>query len=285
MQVTDGVQVIADTTPVWADAQLRVSDISSYEVDLWAADYITEVTEVRLAATLSELDTIPWSPYSEITNTTRTWDAPIVFARYRTASGKESEVVSSTVEAITFEPIQAAFAISPTICAGVEPYIANESFPLCEQCNWHWDFGNNTTSESMEPLFNYGASFYTGYQTPGTYTITLTATSLFNTSSAAQQVEVLPTPSSSFTIERSGPTIIVRAEDTMASNWTWNFGDGSTASGSSIAAHTYTDTLFLTNNPVPISLTVEDTNGCASTSIQYLPHETRIHLPLIVRGN
>lgn len=279
-------EIISDTTPPWTEVQLHVNDATTFTLDLWAADYVTDVTKVRIATTPEALQNQSWLSYSETSTETYRWDHPIVYAQFQDANGNTSDMISDTVEAITYEPIQAAFYISPTICAVSEVSIVNQTFPLCEQCDWQWNFGNEITSAAMEPKLDYGGlTLYTGYQMPGTYTVTLQATSLANTSVFSQQVQVLPIPSSEFTIKRSGNTITAQAKDTNARNWIWDFGDGNTATGSSIVQHTYTDPTFLDTYLVPVSLTIEDQNGCTNFEYQYIPQINQLYLPAILRAN
>jgi murein DD-endopeptidase MepM/ murein hydrolase activator NlpD len=194
---------------IWGDVTLHVTETDTLSLELWTASYLTDVTAIRLATTLDELIVQPWQTYSETANTNYPWNTPIAFAQYRDANGLESDIFSDTIEAITYEPVHAAFSINPTTCVKANTPIINQSFPLCEQCDWQWSFGDGMTSSEMEPKLGDPLFSYQGYQTPGTYTVTLQATSLDNTSVFSQQIQVLPIPSSEFTIKRSDRKSVV----------------------------------------------------------------------------
>jgi PKD repeat protein len=247
-------------------------------LQLSAFDYAADVTAMRLAATEYDLQAATWLSY-----TTRTaWTEPAVFAQFRDSNGNVSTVVSATIDAIAYEPIQAAFAVSPTVCVGQGLSLTNQTTPFCEQCGWLWDFGDGTTSEEAEPQFDYVAvSAFPGYAAPGMYTVTLSVFNAFTESTVSHQVEALPAPSADFTIVRSGATITVEAKVTEAARWLWDFGDGITATGR-IATHTYTDTANLAL--YPIRLTVEGNNGCIGVGYGYAPQMREVYLPLILRN-
>ena len=265
-----------DTDPPRGSVQFRLTGQPTHTLLLGAFDYITDVTEMRLATTEPDLQAASWLSF--ITRTT--WTAPAVFAQFKDANSNVSAVVSDTVDAIGYEPIQAAFAVSPNVCVGRGLLLTNQTTPFCEQCGWLWDFGDGTTSEEAEPEFDYaGVSSFAGYASPGLYTVTLTATDALSASAVSHQVEALPAPSADFTMIRSRTTITVEAEATEAASWTWDFGDGVTATGR-IVTHTYTDTALL--NHYPVQLKVEGNNGCTSWGHQYVSMYS-LYLPLIMK--
>jgi len=278
--VTTGVgesNVAEDTDPPRGSVQFRLTGQPTHILQLWAADYASDVTAVRLAATETDIQAATWQSFT----TSAEWTGPVVFAQYKDANGNVSSVVSDTVDAIGYEPIQAAFAISPTVCVGSGLPLANQTVPCCEQCGWAWDFGDGTTSAEAEPQFDYVAmSSFSGYATPDTYTVTLTVSNMVSVSSVSHQVTALAAPAAEFSLIRSGATITVEAKATGASGWTWDFGDGITATGR-IATHTYTDTSSL--NTYPVQLVVEGNNGCASLGYQYVSSYA-LYLPLVLRS-
>ena len=266
-----------DTDPPQGSVQFRLTGQPTHTLLLSAFDYITNVTEMRLATTEPGLQVVNWQPFA----TRATWTAPVAFAQYRDANGNVSAVVSDTVDAIGYETIQAAFAVAPTVCVGRGLSLTNQTTPFCEQCGWLWDFGEGTSSEEAEPQFDYVAvSSFAGYASPGMYTVTLTTTSAVSANSVSHQVEALSTPSADFTMVRSGATITVEAEAAEAAGWTWDFGDGSTATGRTVT-HTYSDAIL--PNPCPVQLVVEGNNGCKSWGHQYVPTYS-IYLPLVLRS-
>jgi PKD repeat protein len=275
---TTALEAMADTDPPQGNVQFRLTGEPTHTLILEAFDYAADVTAMRLAATEYELQTATWVSY-----TTRTvWTEPAVFAQFMDSNGNVSAIVSATIDPIAYEPIQAAFAVSPTICVGEGLSLTNQTTPFCEQCGWLWDFGDGTTSEEAEPHFDFtGISGFSGYAAPGTYTITLNVSNAFTRSLVSHQVEVLPAPSADFTIIRSGATITVEAKATEAASWLWDFGDGTTATGRT-ATHTYTDTANLALYLV--RLIVKGNNGCIGVGYKYVGQEWKIYLPLVLRN-
>lgn len=97
--------------------------------------------------------------------------------------------------------------------------------------SWTWTFGDGETSEEKDPIHLY--------EQPGTYTVSLTATSAGGTDTETRQgyIQIGALPSASF---RATPTtgkapLDVTFTDTSApggsplQSWKWNFGDGGTS--------------------------------------------------------
>jgi PKD repeat protein len=240
---------------------------------LWpgAEDDVSGELEMRLAETEAELQTAEWQPFvGEVE-----WSSSKVWAQYRDESGNVSPVYSDTITIDIHTPIEASFVVSQTACANSPIPVINTTNPYCEDCGWNWDFGNGATSIVKAP------SDEATYPT-GVYTITLNVAGLTNVSSTSQQVTVLPSPSSIFTITQTGPTIDVEAGEKDATAWEWDFGDGHTAAGRT-ASHTYQSAAFEQELPV-IRLNVTGDNGCTSESFaQVEPATQSVYLPLIVR--
>ncbi len=263
-----------DDAPPSGDVQLRLAGANSYELRLQATDYVSDVTHMRLATTPQALDAAAWEPYT----VTRTWADPVVFVQYQDTNQNISAVYSDTLDAIAFEPIQAAFTLEPQVCVNEPLVISNQSTSLCEQCGWLWDFGNGQTSEAIQPEYNpLVTTAFAGYETPGTYTVKLSVTNMDSTSSASHTVTALPLPAAGFTIHRVGAQVMVAADLPNAAGYTWNFGDGASASGPT-ATHTYTDPSKL--DGYVVTLQVTSSNGCSSSTFQYLPEEIRLFLPI-----
>lgn len=270
------LDVQADTVPPQGQVQLRATGQSSWKAQLYAFDYDSDTVSMRLAASQADLESAVWQPLQE----SMTWDDLIVWAQFKDGSDNVSAVYSDTVDAIVYEPIQPAFAVSPTLCVGADPFIHNQTWPFCEQCAWKWDLGDGNYSLEAIPALPYP---YMGYTATGLYTITLTVTNVDSVQSVSHQAQVVPSPSAGFTLSRSGAAVTVQAEEVNATNWLWDFGDGRVASGVAAATHTYTDVASLNAYPYPVQLTVIGQNGCASSSYQFTPPERKVYLPLIMR--
>ena len=261
---------ITDSAPPRGSVNIQLTGEPTHTLELHAADYFTDVTSMRLAARVPDLQAASWLSF-----TTRThWTDPAIFVQFRDAYGNVSKVVSDTIDAIGYESLQAEFALHPTVCVGKELLVTNQTTPFCEQCGWWWDFGDGTASQQAHPQFDYvGQSSFVGYSSPGIYMVTLTATNAITSSRASHQVEVLAAPNARFTLVQSGNTVLVEAEDSQARSWIWDFGDGITTTGCT-ASHTYANLDDL--DSYLVQLTVEDFNGCIEYSYQYLDNPPRV---------
>jgi PKD repeat protein len=106
---------------------------------------------------------------------------------------------------------------------------------------WAWNFGDGGTDTIANPSHTY--------TTPGTYTVTLTASSQTGGSSIENKTGYITVnnggsgPKASFTVDkRTGPKpLTVKFTDTSTGNptmWMWDFGDGGTDTVAS-PGHTY----------------------------------------------
>ncbi|WP_319578871.1 PKD domain-containing protein [uncultured Methanospirillum sp.] len=117
---------------------------------------------------------------------------------------------------------------------------------------WNWDFGDGVipmdASCSGDVCNNIANPIHT-YNTPGTYTVKLTASSQIGGTSVKEKVGYITVsgsgagPKASFTADkRSGPNpLTVQFTDTSSGSptmWFWDFGDGTNASIAS-PSHTY----------------------------------------------
>jgi gliding motility-associated-like protein len=126
---------------------------------------------------------------------------------------------------------------------------------------YNWDFGDGNISGQVSPTHQYN--------NPGTYNVTLTATSDNNcTSSVTYQITVHPMPVAQFTVAPvcQGNASVFQNQSTISSgtitNYDWQFGDGNTAVSSS-PSHTYA-----ANGNYTVILTVTSNNGCVATTNQ-----------------
>ncbi|WP_202929055.1 PKD domain-containing protein [Chitinophaga agri] len=126
--------------------------------------------------------------------------------------------------------------------------------------SWQWDLGNGFTSTEQSPSASY--------TTPGNYNVTLTVKNAAgNTSTAVKTVTVWEKPVPDFTAGPAKGCVPFDVTFTDRSNpvngtistWSWDFGDGTTASGNS-PVHTYNNALSPT-----VTLTVTNSNGCTAS--------------------
>lgn len=102
-----------------------------------------------------------------------------------------------------------------------------------------WNFGDGSTSNQVNPIHSY-------YQS-GTYTVSVTVTSVYGCSSSAQgicTITVFPEPEAIFTSDPALETSIMNPyfhffdQSQNATSWDWNFGDGKKSSLQN-PTHTY----------------------------------------------
>lgn len=126
--------------------------------------------------------------------------------------------------------------------------------------SWQWNLGNGFTSTEKSPSASYTS--------PGTYKVTLTVKNAAgNTSTIDKTVTVWEKPKPDFTASPATGCIPLNVTFTDRSNpvdgtitaYSWDFGDGSTGSGSS-PVHTYNNVLSPT-----VTLTITNSNGCTAS--------------------
>jgi PKD repeat protein len=100
--------------------------------------------------------------------------------------------------------------------------------------SWAWDFGDGGSSTAQNPSH--------AFNSPGTYTVTLTARNALGSSTATNTVTVELTPAFSANVTSGTVPRTVQFTDTSAdspTSWAWSFGDGGTSTAQS-PVHTYT---------------------------------------------
>jgi gliding motility-associated-like protein len=172
-----------------------------------------------------------------------------------------------TTKTVTIQPSpEAKFGFTSPICAGDSTRLTDSStVSVGTLTNWYWDFGNGITSSvsSNAPIFQT-------YNTPGSYTIKLVASSNNGCKSdtARGTLVVNPLPIAKFGI--SGNICVgdsVRITDSSSTSvgsitqWIYDFGDGNTATKTNNAPfyHRYN-----TSGNYTITLRVVSSNGCRS---------------------
>ncbi|MBC7874391.1 MAG: PKD domain-containing protein, partial [Ferruginibacter sp.] len=127
---------------------------------------------------------------------------------------------------------------------------------------WNWNFGNGNTSTLQHPSATYF--------TPGTYTITLTATnpSGSNTLTRTNYITVYEPPAVNFTADNTSGCFPLRVQFTDVStagtgnnniSWQWDFGNGTT----STLQNPFTT--YTTAGSFAVTLRVVNDKGCSET--------------------
>lgn len=125
--------------------------------------------------------------------------------------------------------------------------------------SWLWDFGDGDTSHAQNPVHAYTGS--------GPFTVTLTVSAGNDCSSSlSQTINITPGPTAAFATTDGcvGANLSFTDSSTVPSgltitNWSWYFGDGSTASSQN-TTHTYN----LPGNYTAL-LQITANNGCSDT--------------------
>lgn len=126
---------------------------------------------------------------------------------------------------------------------------------------WQWNFGDMGTAMVQNPSHTYNS--------PGLYDVTLivtTAQGCDDTVTYANFINVFNQPIANITATPEitsivDPEITFGSSSTGVSDWSWNFGDGTTSASAPDVIHEYlTDGLF------SVSLIVTSADGCADTA-------------------
>lgn len=146
-----------------------------------------------------------------------------------------------------------------------------------------WAFPGGTPAVSNSPQVNVV------YNSPGTYSATLTVSNAAGTATATvTDIVVTTTPTPAFSVNTNSFNAQFGNNSTNANSYLWDFGDGTTSTNAS-PAHTYTSdgvytvTLTATNDcgtataaqavvitSLPVAgFTVNTTQGCAPFTVQY----------------
>lgn len=154
---------------------------------------------------------------------------------------------------------QISFTHSPLLCAGRQVDFTTSSFnnPVI----WNWDFGDNSTSNLMDPSHIYAD--------PGVYTVSLVAWNTIGCSDTATiTFEVYENPVAEFaadTVCLGTPTGFVDlSTGTGLASWYWDFGNNSNTSYNQNPGY-----IFFTNpGTYTVTQVVTNTWGCADTTTQ-----------------
>ncbi len=149
-------------------------------------------------------------------------------------------------------------------CAPLNVVFTNNS--SAQNYFWLWDFGDGTTSTQAVPSHVYSV--------PGTYTVNLTATSVngctYGYPLGAKVKVNAPTASFNMDVTSGCPPLTVNFTNTstLATNYFWDFGDGTTSTAQH-PSHT-----FNAIGQYHVMLIVSDATGCVDT----LLHPTAVNV-------
>ncbi|MBL7883294.1 MAG: PKD domain-containing protein, partial [Bacteroidia bacterium] len=124
---------------------------------------------------------------------------------------------------------------------------------------WYYNFADGNSSFSQNPNYIYAAA--------GVYNVSLTVTNISGCDSTVViPVSVNVFPQAIYTVDTvciGTPTTFTDSSAGLPTQWTWNFGDGTSSTVGPVISHVYSAAgTFLT------SLTVSSGAGCTHTSFQ-----------------
>jgi gliding motility-associated-like protein len=228
----------ATPIPVCAFQPVQFTDLSTGPVDEWNWDFNDGGTDILQNPQHIYQDTGTFTVRLTISN-----------------SGCDRSVTK--VGYIQVLPPIAQFRDSTGCGAKLTKYFINESIG---GVTYSWNFGDGFTSTAANPIHTYAAT--------GTYTVSLTAVNGTCSHTRTRQVPVIieaPNFSSSSTTVCRRSSVSFTAAGVAAANissYSWNFGDGGTASGP-VAAHTYNQAGNFT-----VKLYTTDLNGCVDSVVK-----------------
>lgn len=129
------------------------------------------------------------------------------------------------------EPLVAAIAANRLRgCAPMAVVFTDESLGTVSERSWQFEGG--------EPNTGVGTTEMVVFATPGMYTISLTVGNGTASATTTVEVEVLTPPLPDFSFEADGLQVVFLNTSQNATDFTWNFGDG-TSSNEANPIHTY----------------------------------------------
>ncbi|WP_243630203.1 PKD domain-containing protein [Taibaiella soli] len=183
-----------------------------------------------------------------------------VTATITTTSGCTATSSPITINVNT-KPTANFTAAPTTVCPNTPVTFTNTSTGTVT--TYTWLFGNGTTSSQTNPVISY--------DDPGTYTVTLIANNGGCTDTMVQSNLILvhpPKADFNYTVNCSNRLQVTFTDASIGAQvYSWDFGDGNTATGVTNPVHTYASN----NNGVPyiVKLTVTNTTfGCTDTIVK-----------------
>ncbi|HIF13826.1 MAG TPA: PKD domain-containing protein, partial [Bacteroidetes bacterium] len=160
---------------------------------------------------------------------------------------------------------------------GCVPLTINFQSSTSNAISWNWNFGDNA-------LFYQGPSLLHTYEDAGQYSVTLTATSVYNctnTLTLNNMIEAYALPNASFTVNPDGvisfvdPLVYFFNTSSNSVQWNWDFGDQSSSTYEN-PNHLYADT-----GRYNIELIAISEHSCSDTTYKsiYIKPDFSLYMP------
>lgn len=188
-----------------------------------------------------------------------TYNAAGTYGVQLTVTNTTTGCTASFTDSIVVSNFQAGITAPATGCVGSAVTFQDNSTAGANQWNWNFDGQGNSTQQN--PSFTFNA--------PGVYNVTLQAqNSSSNCSGNAQhQIVIQNSITPSFTaspLTNCAPSTVTFVNTTgVAGNYTWNFGNGQTYTGTTPPPQVYT-----TGGQYSVTLSVNTASGCTGSTTQ-----------------
>ena len=217
-----------------------------------------------------------------------TYNSQGTFQVVLTVTNNNTGCVNTQTQAIVVSNFQAGMTAPTVGCVGQS--IAFQDNSTAGANSWAWNFGTAGQSNAENPSVTYNS--------PGTYTVNLTAQNTNSGCSASTtqlitiQPNVVPNFTANPTANCAPGSIQFINNTTLPGTYVWNFGDGQTYTGATPPAHIYqlsglydvsltytsnagcsgTQTLqdYIEITPVEAGFFAVDTGGCAPFTVQFI---------------
>ncbi|HMO60997.1 MAG TPA: PKD domain-containing protein [Ferruginibacter sp.] len=178
---------------------------------------------------------------------------------------------SKTYNGVYTQPV-AVITAPAGVCLGNNTNFssAQSTAPASTVSGWQWNFGDGGTSTDQNPVYIYAAG--------GNKTVTLVVTSAVGCSSApvtqSFDVNLSPVPNFTFSNIRCADSVITFTDASVSNaaggitEWSWNFGDGTTLTQTTAGPVTHT---FSTAQSFTVSLALKNANNCLSAAAYSVP--------------
>ena len=215
-------------------------------------------------------------------NPTHTYAADGTYTVTLTATNSCGSTTFTQSVVIVTPPTANFTANTTTGCAPLTVQFTSTSSANAQTFNWQFPGGTPSSSTAQNPTVVYN--------TAGTYSVTLTVSNAAGNNTATQTnlIVVTTTPTTAFTSTVAGATATFTNSSANATNFVWDFGDGSGGSQTnpshtyaadgtyivvltatnSCGSTTYTQNVVIITSP-NAGFTASTTTGCAALTVQF----------------
>ena len=188
-----------------------------------------------------------------------TYNAAGTYGVTLTVTNTTTGCVAAFTDSIVVSNFQAGITAPSTGCVGSAITFQDNSTAGANQ--WNWNFAGQGNSAQQNPSFTFNA--------PGVYNVTLQAQNTGSgcSGNAQHQITIQNSITPSFTanpLTNCAPSSVTFVNTTgVAGNYTWNFGNGQTYTGTTPPPQVYT-----TGGQYSVTLSVITASGCTGSTTQ-----------------